>query len=62
MMGDIWRDELLQYCVYDPAHKDHLKTQTWIDDLAGEFSEPQRYAQVAARAMALINAAPLAAE
>jgi len=41
-----------QYCVYDPAHKDYLYTQAWIDFLVSELSDPQRYALVAARAAA----------
>jgi len=43
--GDPHPDRTMsQYCVYDPVHRDYVYTQAWIDFLAKELADPQRYA------------------
>lgn len=35
-----------QYCVYDPAHKDYLYTQSWVEKLINEFVLDENYSKI----------------
>jgi Protein of unknown function (DUF3644) len=32
-----------KYCVYDAAHKDYLYTEAWVEKLAKDLADPQRF-------------------
>lgn len=35
-----------KYCVYDSAHNDYLYTRQWVEFLATELADPQRYREI----------------
>lgn len=35
-----------EFCIYDPAHKDYLYTDKWIEHLVSELSDENKYDEI----------------